>query len=470
MAMETFGECLRRWMREHGYTNARLAALTREKSGTTISRLLGDRCTAQRCAAFLEQLLASCPDVSPGEAEQFRQSVEVSRFGKAQYRANQVFHELMTNPEGLAPAAGAVIWDALGSLITPFLQKGPCEALCFGCFDTRVLGTLGALLRQSESPLTITHYFAEELHADLIFLLEHTLLMLGDPRYRLISIRGGDGLRASSIVTQDALVLRSASGATRLILPVSDGKPLVRDFPPESDLFGFYRQALAADEALQHHYSSDFGGGAAMDYVTLLETCLRYESGRSVFHLKPDLGTEYMPVDVVERNFREWVAQCPEYAPVADGMTLLYKRRHDSIYNRRSQQYLVMCKDAMTAFARTGRTSDQPFCLRPFTPGERAAILRDLIAQAKRNPHFVPLLLRDPAAMPQHQLITYDGLGLLICDARTDYSLDGYSEIFLHSPRVADQFKTFTLDVLAGDLTESADETLRFLQGLVDLV
>ena len=101
-----------------------------------------------------------------------------------------------------------------------------------------MLGTLGALLRQKGTEtLTITHCFAEELHVDLLFLLEHTLLMLNDPQYQLISIRSSDGLRASSVAMQNAIILRNAPGATRLILPAEGGMPHVRDFGPEADLF-----------------------------------------------------------------------------------------------------------------------------------------------------------------------------------------------------------------------------------------
>ena len=469
--IESFGECLRRWMRQRGYTNAHLAQLTHEKSGTTISRLVNDQCTAQRCAIFLEELLANVPDFTPEETSALRRSVEVTRFGKAQFRANQVFETLMTDAQGLSPVSETACWDELLAVLTPWAADEPCEVLCFGCFDARVLGTLGALLRREDTEaLTVRHYFAEELHVDLIFLLEHTLLMLNDPRYHLISIHGGEGLRASSIAMQDAILLRNASGATRLILPAAGDEPHVQDFGPEADLFGFYERALAADEALQHRYSSDFGRGSATDYVAFLEACLSYENGRSVFHLKPDPGTEYMPVEIVRANFQEWIAQYPEYAYAEEELVELYTRRHQSIYGTRRQHFLVLSKDAMTAFARTGRTTDHLFCLRPFTPEERVAILTDLIEQTEHNPNFVLRMLRDPAAMPQHQLIAYEELGLLICDTVTDYSLENYSEIFLSSPLAAAQFKTFMMDVVIRDMTENAAETIRFLRGLIERV
>ena len=471
MEIESFGECLRRWMRQRGYTNAHLAQLTHEKSGTTISRLVNDQCTAQRCAAFLEELMANVPDFTPEETAELRRSVEVTRFGKPQFRANQVFETLMTDAQGFAPVSETVCWDELLALLTPWVADGPCEAMCFGCFDARVLGTLGALLKQENTQeLTIRHYFAEELHVDLIFLLEHTLLMLNDPRYHLISLRRGEGLRTSSVAMQDAILLRNASGATRLILPAAGERPTMQDFGPEADLFGFYERALAADEALQHQYSSDFGRGSATDYVAFLEACLAYESGRSMFQLKPDLGTEYMPVEIVRANFQAWIAQHPEYAHAEEALVELYTRRHQNIYGRRKPHFLVLSKDAMTAFARTGRTTDHLFCLRPFTPEERIAILNHLIDQAEHNPSFVLRVLRDPAAMPQHQFIAYEDLGLLICDTVTDYSLENYSEIFLSSPLVALQFKTFMLEVVIRDMTESAAETIRFLRGLVEMI
>ena len=466
MATQTFGECLRDWMRRHGCTNARLAQITHEKSGTTISRLLNDQCTPQRCEAFLDALLTHSADVAPEEAAQLRESIAVSRVGKPQYAANQVFWKLMTDAQGLTPASGVSCWDGLMAHLTPWTQEGPCDILCFGCFDAQVLGTLGALLRQTRSPLTITHYFAEEQHADLIFLLEHTLLMLGDPRYQLISIRGGKGLRASGVAMQDALVLRCASGATRLIIPVSGGSPLVQDFSPEGDLFGFYQRALAADESLQHRYSSDFSSGSTMDYVVFMESCLTYESHRAVYHLKPDLGMEYMPVELVYRNFREWVAHHPEYASVADGLVSLTRRRHDQVYGKHRAQVLIMSREGMADFVRTGRMSDHPFCLRPFTPEERAEILAFIIDQAEHNPFFTPLLLREDAPVPRHQLIAYEELGLLICDARTDYSLDDYSEIFLRSPQVAAQCKAFLMDTLCRNLAETPEESIRILRSL----
>ena len=455
-------------MREQGLTNAHLAQLTRQKSGTTISRLLHDQCTPQRSAAFLEALMAAVPDMPPEQAAQFRQSVAVSCFGKEHFRAHQVFLELMTTGQGLTPASEPVSWPMLAALINPWLAEGPCELLCFGCFDAQVLGTLSGLLRDARE-LTITHYFSQELHADLIFLLEHTLLMQGDPRYQLISIRGEEGLQASRIVLQDALVLRSASGMSRLILPGPNGALHVQDFTPNNDLFGFYQRILAEDPDRQHHYSSAFSHGSTMDYVTFLETCLSYEHNRSVYHIKPDIGIEYMPIPVVQANFQEWLGGHPEYASVADGLVELCLRRHSNICSKRHPHHLVLSKAAMTDFARTGRISDHPFCLRPFTPPERAAILDHLMDLAEHSAHFRPLVLRDPDAVPPRQLIGYDHLGLLICDARTDYSLEGYSEIFVNSPLVAEQFRTFLLDVVAQELTETPAETIRFLRSLQQL-
>ncbi|MCH5287387.1 MAG: hypothetical protein J1E43_08190 [Christensenellaceae bacterium] len=164
------------------------------------------------------------------------------------------------------------------------------------------------------------------------------------------------------------------------------------------------------------------------------------------------------------------MAQHPEYACAEEKPVDLYIHRHQSICGTRKPRYLILCKDAMTAFARTGRTTAHPFCLRPFTPEERMAILNDLIDQAEHTPCFITRVLREPAAMPRHQLIGCDEPGLLICDTRTDYSLESCSELFLNSLLVASRFKSFMPGVLTRDKTESAAETIGFLRRLVKLV
>ncbi|MCH5287386.1 MAG: hypothetical protein J1E43_08185 [Christensenellaceae bacterium] len=49
--------------------------------------------------------------------------------------------------------------------------------------------------------------------------------------------------------------------------------------------------------------SADLGQGNTMDYIAFLEVSLAYENGRSVFHLKADLGTEYMPAHSARGTF-----------------------------------------------------------------------------------------------------------------------------------------------------------------------
>ena len=178
-----------------------------------------------------------------------------------------------------------------------------------------------------------------------------------------------------------------------------------------------------------------------------------------------------MPVDLLYENFCEWAAENDlRFLPFAEKLKEVFEERYRNIMCKTEPTYLVMTKNGMTEFAKTGRMKDHPFCLRPFSPEERRRIFRNLLEAASNSSSFNPLIFSADHMTLNHAFIGYSEECVLVCAAQADYDLSNYTEIVLNSRELSGRFSDFVTGILAKGHVLSKKAGLEFIQSLISIV
>lgn len=202
------------------------------------------------------------------------------------------------------------------------------------------------------------------------------------------------------------------------------------------------------------------------DLLTYNAFCAELEQDHAVYRIKPDLGLEQLPVDILLRAGQE--AAPPEILRALPALTDLFRRRHQNVLTKGKPQHTVLKRSAMLQFARTGRLSDHPWILRDFTLGERRRILVYLKEVLLALPGFHLHLLKDEASMLDDEVILYEGVGLSLIKPGTDYNwLDTHAEILITQPEFLQVYKQFYQESLLMHRVAPEAETRAFLDELI---
>jgi len=223
-------------------------------------------------------------------------------------------------------------------------------------------------------------------------------------------------------------------------------------------------------ETYQPIKRSYMDGNDGNKYVKFCAECAGIERNRRVFAIKPDLCLEHVPVDILLNAAREGaLGQTEEFALTEKILFDLSRRRYKSVFESRKAHHTIMKRSAVWKFVRTGRLSDHFWGLRPFTLQERATIIRHLIDQIENNPYFHIYFLKDNQFLRDIEVFCFDGKGLLIVNADTNYDLmQNHSEVILEHPEFQRLYKDFFLKHLIRERVISNGDTLDFLRSLVE--
>ena len=153
---------------------------------------------------------------------------------------------------------------------------------------------------------------------------------------------------------------------------------------------------------------------------------------------------------------------------IVDAFRQIYRDRVRNTFQKRRVAKTIMKRGAMVRFARTGRTTDHFWGMRPFTPDERLRILRQLLDQMENNPYFYVYFLRDNDFLRDVEIAYYEGLGVLVLDSDTDYELEkSHSEVMIVHGEFMRMFKEYFERALISEQVLSRRESLDFMNELI---
>lgn len=459
--VRTFGERLSKWMEENNLTPSDLAVYTRETRDATIARLMHDQLDYQRCARYITELAQSYPGIDEETLKRLRLGVDVNRYGKELFLAKQNFFRMIAGDEK------SVCCAQIGEFCEEILawsEGMSFQLLCVGFGDTQPQRMLTSLSKKRKD-IHIYSFFDKENVGELSGLLAETLPIAFNPNYELFEINNNRGAMMNNV-----MIAKREDG--RHLLVAYDGdRYLTLPMPSEAGLFDFSLNILFSKYRAPKKINRRFTQNNPLAFKDFLMQCMLLEKDKAIYEIKTEIGLEYVPVPILLENFCQWACRFDtSFLPFIDELKEIFEKRYENILSKKEPTYLIMTREGMTEFAKTGRMKDHPFCLRPFTPAERKEILKNLLEISAKSASITPLFFSSESISLDYSFIGYSRACILVCAAQADYDLNNYTEVVLDSKELAGQFADFVTGILIKNHVLSKKASIEFIQTLIDMI
>lgn len=205
------------------------------------------------------------------------------------------------------------------------------------------------------------------------------------------------------------------------------------------------------------------------DYIQYSEDYAELERGRAIWKIKPDIGVDYIPSDILIAAAREGpIPKDADFHKVLDALGKVYARRYQDSFTKRRVAHTVLKRSAMRRFARTGRLSDHFWGMRAFTLEERVRILKVLLQQQLENPYVHLYFLKEDDSVRDVEIACYEDLGILILQSDTDYNLASrHSEAMISHPVILNLFQRFFMEEMVGEYSLPESASIVILRELI---
>lgn len=206
-----------------------------------------------------------------------------------------------------------------------------------------------------------------------------------------------------------------------------------------------------------------------MDYLQYSMDYAALERGRAIWKIKPDIGVDYIPGDIIVAAVREGpLPQEWDIASMADTLEEIYTRRYQDSFSKHCPAHTIFKRGAMLQFAQTGKTTDHFWGMRAYTPEERMRILNELLNQQLDNPYVHMYFFKDDELVRDVEIAYYEDLGILILPSDTDYNLAaGHSEVMISYPEMMRLYRDFFMEELVSKYVLSENDSVAFLRELI---
>lgn len=477
---QTFGECLTELLRRKRVSVADLTRRMNYRSKTSISRLLRDAVRYSSIEEFMHRLEPVGAWLFNGEEmNALRQAMEVSRLGRAQYRAYQDIWRLVSDGERLRETGAlecfgdaqartiyelAEIWREADRLDMVLINMG---------FDG-LFGELKALLREKPGPsVSIRHYLLTPDAPGLLARQLNALLpILSDERYRGYylpwqesGVFGGTGSHHMAVTGEYA----DGRRFTHILTMRSGEKGLLYASGGEADIVRFFAHAIGGGYPEVVSFKTSYPCKELMNGLADIgRQYLNCERDRSSRCLTMNVCFELIPPELLKRVMLESTLKgmAPENAQVRE-LEEIHRARYTNIHGKKKRSSFVFSREGLETFVRTGLATDHIVGMRPFTPAERAEILRDVVRKCRENVYLTVRILKPSVRVRDMTLTVYEDLGVSLMDARTGSDvLRGHSEAFFMLPDFAAVLTDFFRDELFDRHTCTEAESLEMMEAL----
>lgn len=453
----TFGEYLTQWMTENNHTAATLCLLTGTSSASAIARMMRDQLGYQRCARFINELSDAVGGLCERTLREMRSAVEVTRYGKSVYTAKRDFLHMLGASRTENDEANKSSCNSISQRLHQWSCGQKLSILCLGLSDSHVfreLSSLSSLMPDAQ----IIQYLEGGKIDQLSALLGGALGLAFKPNYEMYALNN-----SSEILVKNVLVAQRKDGA-QLIMVFKNGSIHTLPIPEGVPFYQFCHTVSCTYCMDAAKINRKIRSDHPEDYAMFLEECATLEKDIGIYQIKSDVGLEYIPVELLISNYSAWAENHDAcLLPYMGKLTEILRRRHLNLLRKTEPTYLLMTKASMRSFAETGRLSDHPFCLNPFSPAERRQILRHLIEMAAVAAKFVPLFFEEEQQTMDYAFIGYESGTLLVCPSNANYNLANYTEFIVSSDPLLEQFKSFYMNMLVKSHAISKKASLDFL-------
>ena len=485
-ALEGFGACLKRILKEQHMSASEAARLTGSRSRNSVFRILQGSTSPEVSGRFLRSLEQAVGDAWPVAVwQELHRALAVDRSGPEKYQSNAQFLRLLCAP---APAREDVLVQTesesgepialqpLREVMAELLSAPRTEIILTGCCEAGLMHLLANCCESAggAGTLTVRHYIdvTESLAVSNLM----NVLPLAVKSWYNARLVGTESCteQARQLYRQHAIYINctapDGSIAGHQLVGVDEGLFIRWQWgcacPPVRvlDRWRFHLDLLKPILPL---------GGSAEDFLNYTEQYARLEEDCIILSIKPDVHFNCIPADLLEASIlegfeRAGIAQGEDLRALVAALKDVHIRRNHNTFTKRRATHLVYSLPAMERFMRTGVLSDHFFLQRAYTVDERREILRTLRDTMQDKPWFEIRFLRAEFPDLQHEITYYGGKGVMLLNAYTDYDLEGdHSEAMITLPVFMERFYEFFMDKLLAECVLSRAETLRELERLL---
>lgn len=488
-----FGKCLKQIMEDREMSIAETARLMQLKSSTSLARILHDEVSLKTTRKFYQALLALAPcPFTAEEMQRLDQALGVDQLGPERYDAFRQLDKIVF-PGAAAPSrarlkvathAGSGLPEHLSAqrLMRYLSACADIQLTMTGCCSEALMNTLASLLRQNapHKKRNFVHYLHNGFRssARLVKMISAIRPLLPYPAYSayICDSRVIPDETASIYEGNNLLCLATdASGAQRMFHCVMIGPEdffLTEYHDPA--VFSFQLATLRQVQPYLSPVKDLFPAHAAPeDYVAYTENYRRLEHARPIYSVIPDVPLNFVQVDILLSVLQDAArenefAASPEFQALLMQLYAIQDQRAHNMFEKRQVSHYIFSYPAMAEFARTGMQSDHFFAMRPYTPAERRRILQTLRDNMAGNPFFHLYFAKDNELSFQLEITCYEGMGVLMLNADTSYTLgDDLSETLITEESFTNLFISYFQEELIPKHVLSAKESLALMDQLL---
>ena len=482
----TYGQCLRKIMHGHRLSINDLSRKMGYRSTTQLARILNDEVSSTLVTKFHRQLILIFDWLfTPAEIKALCTSWQFTCLGEEAFLTRSAMRRMLFETPQLTavdvplhvypPMPG---YASLQDLFRAANQYEQIDLIILGSSFDAQLPLYAKLIAQREkaNSIRIRHCFVmEENHAQIVSQICALQPYLNTDAYEgYYCTRNAED--AYRFLQQNPIAIARSVD--------KDGVPVTTVFTPKqkdgvsactlegSDvLFAFYESLL---EKYKDHLlpikSVYEQPKTVQSLLTLCQRDLFLEQNRACWFIRLDLCFHALPTKVVLQavDHGARLGMSPD-EPLMQQMCRVHEARYRNLLDKEAPTCLILTRDGLTAFAKTGHMSDHLFAMRDLTVQERIAVLEPLIAASQGS--LCIHLLADNAYRPVSAFAAYQDMGMQISDNHTAYNpKEAHSEVFIGQPEFAASFGRYCTDVLIPEYCLDRAQSLAFLASLLDML
>ena len=486
-----FADCLKAALVKAGMSASELSRKMHFSSRNSIFRVLNNEVSYEKQLSFYRKLRESgAMELSGPEWEMLERGLEVSRVGKSSYLTHAAVKELVMPSGAHSDSIQFVALDGEGrqgaaaaqDCLSRIFQGDDVRLLIVGCCVEALFREIGRLLgaaHRDGRTVAITHYI-QASGEELVCAVSAIQPVIFDDCYCAYVPGSGRASEETRSLYRGNMILADyadADGSRRylhLIMP--DYGRFHCCAYSEGTAYAYIRQVFTAYAGQMIPLKSSFSDPSCPeDYLRYTLQYLELEKDVNLYDIKSDVPINYIHPDILLAPVQEGFAESGfgQEETRTQFIRSLYDiqlERWKNFFEKRKVTHTVFTYESMRRFALTGSQSDHFFAMRPYTAQERQTILQCLKEQTAKNPYFTIYFFRRDVEPVQSEIGMYEGKGVLLTKANTDYRLDGgHAEALITQPEFCAEFKDYFLkQILVHDVT-SARETQAIMDELIAL-
>lgn len=483
---ESFGECLKRCLREMGMSASEASRLVGFRSRNSMFRIIAGDTGNDVKLRFLSALHDAVGDSWPDSCwYALQESLSVERLGVEGYLSRRAFEEVLYNPSEECTAVvqkmnpdGTEESVPLAEVLDVVCASPKAEIVITGCYDSDLSRLLADRCAKAgaEGRLTIRHYI-DTTDQYVTQNILGVLPLITKPWFNARLVAAG--------TCADETVALYRMHAMHICYQTEDGQAGGMFVRLDKEHFASKMEVRGALDFISvlDRYRFDLEllkplptlGEGADAFVNYTEEYRQLESECLICSVKPDVHFNCLPVEVLESSVRDGFRQIG----LADGEELdaligvlkeIHQARVDNMFHKRKPTHIVYSLPAMERFMRTGVQTDHFFIQRAYTVEERRTIIRVMLEGMKNSPWFNVYFLKDIAPEVRYEISMYGEKGVLMMDAYTGYELnDDHSQALITLPAFIRSFRNYFMEELLDQHVLSRAESMKVLEYLLTM-